>query len=295
MQAKRKKLLIFLLIPVSLLMVLFAVYCILYPFFGTAELLGNTIALFPSPYYATYGVGLLLVYYLVFLLNGDKHTNPNKKHLEIPFRALFLAITGGFLICLMWALLLARFESWQGFYVITTQFGQIKRRMSLFGALLFSPPFFQVFRVSPHLRKKMPIAYDYCIIAVYSVMGFVKLGCHAAGCCYGIHIDHILFNRDLFPVQLLEALTIFITLGFLMWYQIKAKFYIPGTAYPLGLLLYCPARFIWEYYRYHWAFDRNYIFNGLMTFWQFLSVIGFAAGAIWLGIVLWQNKKESRR
>ena len=136
--------------------------------------------------------------------------------------------------------------------------------------------------------------FDFLIIGAYTIMTFVKFGCHASGCCYGVQIDPILFSRGLFPVQLLEALSLLGGLVFLMWYQMKCKRRIVGISYPLGLLLYCPVRFVWEFFRSQEGFIRMSVFNGLMTFWQFLSVIGFVAGAIWLGIVLWQNKKENQ-
>jgi phosphatidylglycerol---prolipoprotein diacylglyceryl transferase len=71
--------------------------------------------------------------------------------------------------------------------------------------------------------------------------GIGRLGCYAAGCCFGVHVHGV----GKLPIQLMEALFLLI-LGQYLYKRVKAKtgkvFYIYFTAYPIF-------RFINEFFR----------------------------------------------
>lgn len=266
-------------------------------FYVVAPLLLLPLRIVKVLYQGSYVFGTLLLLCNIFLLNHNYRVVKEKRHFAEPAGAIWflcaIAVFGG----ILGAFLLAKYEGAYGFYSKELFLGmKITRNMSLYGAMLFLPavayPFHLMVPLSC-LRPQIKRNYDYLIIGCLSIMTFVKFGCHAAGCCAGIQIDPILFGRGLFPVQLMEALCLLAMLIFFMWYQMKCKRRILGASYPLGLLLYCPVRFVWEFFRSQQGFDRMFVFSGLMTFWQFLSVLGFVAGAIWLGLLLWQNKKKA--
>ena len=105
--------------------------------------------------------------------------------------------------------------------------------------------------VSPYLRT--------CLPALPLVHGFGRIGCHLAGCCYGIPYGGPLaviyrhttltapLDIPLFPVQLTEAVAEF-ALFFLLLY-LTLRFYGRKNLLPLYLLLYGLIRFCLEFLR----------------------------------------------
>lgn len=86
---------------------------------------------------------------------------------------------------------------------------------------------------------------------------FGRIGCFMAGCCYGIPYNgfgHVIFPSNsfappgipLFPVQLLEALCLFI-LSLVIWYL---GTYFHYSAIIIYLLVYSTLRFFIEFLRY---------------------------------------------
>lgn len=99
-----------------------------------------------------------------------------------------------------------------------------------------------------------------CIPCIPLAHGFGRIGCHFAGCCYGIPytgIFHVVYHAPsfapkeipLFPVQLLEAFLNFLIAIFLfIWMRKKGATIINIYLY---LLMYSVQRFILEeYFRY---------------------------------------------
>jgi len=71
--------------------------------------------------------------------------------------------------------------------------------------------------------------------------GFWRIACYSGGCCYGIKINSILFDR--FPVQLLESLLLFI--GYFI-----SRNHVPKSYMLAFYLLYYPGiRFFLEFLR----------------------------------------------
>lgn len=100
---------------------------------------------------------------------------------------------------------------------------------------------------------------EYCMPVIPIAHGFGRIGCHLAGCCYGIPCDMPFAkvymnsyaapnNVPLFPVQLTEAAAEFV-IAFILIIYINAK---KGKKHSLALylLMYAPVRFLLEYVRY---------------------------------------------
>lgn len=107
---------------------------------------------------------------------------------------------------------------------------------------------------------------------------FWRIGCFMAGCCYGIPYNgfgHIIFptnslapaNIPLFPVQLLEALCLFI-LSFIIYYLSKHFNYSALLTY---LLTYSILRFLIEFLRYD--SERGHLFIFSTSQWISLCII----------------------
>lgn len=77
-----------------------------------------------------------------------------------------------------------------------------------------------------------------------------KLGCFFGGCCAGMEcsfgVYNQLFQKVMFPVQLVESAFALIIFLFLLRYSKKAK---SGTVYPTYLILYSSTRFFSEFLR----------------------------------------------
>lgn len=145
--------------------------------------------------------------------------------------------------------------------------------------------------------------------------GFARIGCFLGGCCYGIesNIGFVVHDNPLlpelngirrFPVQLLESageFIIFIILQILyskIW-STKAKEAhsaashvrsLQGRLLPLYLILYTVLRFFDEFLRGDTI--RGFVFDGLLSTSQFISILLFAVGMVWL-IVSHQKKTNT--
>ena len=111
--------------------------------------------------------------------------------------------------------------------------------------------------------------------------GFGRIGCFLGGCCYGVPYDgplHVVFPEGtvapagipLFPVQLLEAVVLFLLFGVLAWLSLKKDWPYMLETY---LILYGIARFIIEFFRYD---DYRGSFGALSTS-QWVSLLTAAA------------------
>lgn len=125
-------------------------------------------------------------------------------------------------------------------------------------------------------------------LILLSVCG--KIGCHIAGCCYGIECSWGIKLPDgtrLFPVQLCEAATLFLIL--IANYFIKqTKFYRRGMDTPLVAAMYAFARFCWEFLRGYEMPGMKHFFLGI-SLWQNFCVVIFVVSVIWI-IVLYKTQ-----
>ncbi len=124
---------------------------------------------------------------------------------------------------------------------------------------------------------------DY-IYMIPLIHGFGRIGCFMAGCCYGIAYSgfgHVIFPEgsyapsgiSLFPVQLLEAVLLFIIFILLLYIRRTVRFQYMVEAY---LLLYGVVRFFLEFLRNDEI--RGYLW--LLSTSQWLSLLLIAAALL---------------
>lgn len=159
---------------------------------------------------------------------------------------------------------------------------------------------FAVFLLAGRLHKIDTKAYirKFLFVVPY-VHGFGRLGCYMAGCCYGkpwngplgvvfpeasLAPSHI----ALFPVQLVEAILLFLLAAVLMIWSGKFK----KTSVPVLIYFCCYGviRFILEYFRYDDA-ERGKFWIFSTSQWVSLGI--FAAVCIWLAVRCFMRIKYS--
>jgi phosphatidylglycerol---prolipoprotein diacylglyceryl transferase len=148
-----------------------------------------------------------------------------------------------------------------------------------------------------YMRKtRLPLAKtsDAFAPAIALGHGIGRLGCFAAGCCWGTlcdrpwsvtftdpaanHLVGVPLGVPLHPTQLYEAGAEFLIFGLLYWRI--AKPHAKGQIIALYLMLYSTARFIVEFYRNH---EQANPFGGPLDTSQWISLGLFAVGA---GLIL---------
>jgi phosphatidylglycerol:prolipoprotein diacylglycerol transferase len=133
--------------------------------------------------------------------------------------------------------------------------------------------------------------------------GIGRLGCFAAGCCWGLPTDlpwGVTFTNPvaqqlvgvplgirLHPTQLYESVAEFIIFGVLYWRI--GKPHRPGAIISLYLILYSAARFAVEFVRFH---EQPNPFGGLLNTSQYISLALMALGAAYF---VWPRKRELAR
>jgi phosphatidylglycerol:prolipoprotein diacylglycerol transferase len=117
-----------------------------------------------------------------------------------------------------------------------------------------------------------------------------RLGCFAAGCCWGVEchlpwavtftnpraneLVGVPLNRPLHPTQLYESFAEFLIFGILYW-----RFHRPhttGTIISLYLMLYSTARFVVEFFRNH---EQGNLWGTPLDTSQWISIGLFLLGA----------------
>ncbi len=122
---------------------------------------------------------------------------------------------------------------------------------------------------------------DYVVVVVPLGQAIGRLGCFAAGCCYGRPTDSWLgvvythpadestpVGVKLLPVQLFESAFCFLLFFLLLFLRLRKKTKI-GTCVLVYLFGYCSFRFINEFYRYD-AIRGNY---GRLSTSQIISLV----------------------
>lgn len=141
-------------------------------------------------------------------------------------------------------------------------------------------------------RHKLPVLQTCDVFAPGIAAGHVlgRLGCFAAGCCFGVVCDRpwaITFHNPeahdlvgvplgipLHPTQLYEALTELLIFGILYWHIRRP--HAAGETFGLYLVLYSVARFAVEFFRFH---EQALHFGLSLT--QWISLATLLAG-VWL-------------
>jgi phosphatidylglycerol:prolipoprotein diacylglycerol transferase len=120
--------------------------------------------------------------------------------------------------------------------------------------------------------------------------GIGRLGCFAAGCCWGVKttlpwavtftnpVSHDLvgvpLDVPLHPTQLYESAAEFAIFGILYWRF--GKPHATGSIISLYLMFYSAARFVVEFFRYH---EQGNLWGGPLDTSQWISIGLFALGA----------------
>ena len=159
-------------------------------------------------------------------------------------------------------------------------------------------------------KKKIPTwqAADIIVPGLALGHGFGRIGCFAAGCCYGSACGYpwgavfkntythdltgIPLNVALHPVQLYEAVLNF--LNFIVLYLVLKRKSYHGQVFSLYVINYSMIRFITEYFRGDHP-DKAFLIQGSTPFLslsypQVFCVAGFAAGVLALIVM----KKRQR-
>jgi phosphatidylglycerol:prolipoprotein diacylglycerol transferase len=144
------------------------------------------------------------------------------------------------------------------------------------------------------LRHRMPVFKTMDVFAPAIALGHAigRLGCLAAGCCFGkpttlpwgVTFTNPLayqmvgtpLNIPLHPTQIYEFLVELGNFGLLAWLFRHKKF--DGQIFGTYLFLYGIARYLLEFLR--GDADRGSVFNGLMTTTQLLSIFMVIAGGL---------------
>ena len=126
-----------------------------------------------------------------------------------------------------------------------------------------------------------------------------RLGCFAAGCCYGSPSDlpwAVMFEDHdslaplgvhLHPAQIYSVLMNIGIFGVLLFLRKRALF--TGQIFFSYLILYSTGRFIVEFFR---SDERGSVLDGLFSTSQFISVVLFAIGVALFAFFLRKAKKE---
>jgi phosphatidylglycerol---prolipoprotein diacylglyceryl transferase len=138
-------------------------------------------------------------------------------------------------------------------------------------------------------RKHLPLLPTADVYAPGLALGhgIGRLGCFAAGCCYGVrtHLPWAVtftnpdsngapLNVPIHPTQLYEALAEFMIFVILLW-RIR-KPHVNGAIISLYLILYGTARFLVEFVRFH---EQGNLFGGPLDTSQYIALVLIALGA----------------
>jgi len=133
---------------------------------------------------------------------------------------------------------------------------------------------------------------------------FGRLGCFAAGCCYGgpcqrpwavvfsdphaAEISGTPLGVPLHPVQLYEAAFNLANYAFLSWVFARRPRGAEGLVFGAYLAVYGAARFVLEYFR--GDPDRRFLFDGLLSTSQAIALVAVPAG---LALALWAWRRRT--
>lgn len=147
-----------------------------------------------------------------------------------------------------------------------------------------------------YLRKHQLPAWKVADLAAPSIAlghAFGRLGCFAAGCCYGISTDlpwgvtftdtyagtlvGVPLNIPLHPTQLYEAITNLMLFAALLWFYRRKQF--DGQVFWVYVLSYSVLRFLHEFLR---GDPRGTLFGGALSTSQFIAIL---AATVALGML----------
>ncbi len=226
---------------------------------------------------------------LIYRVLADRETVPASVQNLCLFGG-FAGLAGGYLL----AVVVQAFYNYMedGVFEITghtgaTFYGGLIGGAAVFLLIYFGVGYF-VCRKREHLRYFWRIS-DFAAAGIASAHGFGRLGCLMAGCCYGRETDSVFgiymsaLGRRVIPVQLYEAVFLFLLAAFLIFRTVRGKSY----ALPLYMVLYGVWRFAVEYLR---GDDRGATVVPFLSPSQLTAVV-LVIGA---GIVFFFERRYSR-
>jgi len=227
---------------------------------------------------------------LWFVYRQAKNFNlPASRLIDMGFYTIIIALIGAKLI-----LLIGNFSYYTRY---PKELFSLARSGGVFqGGLAFGI----VFALLYMKKHKLPVWKTADIIGPALALGhgFGRIGCFAAGCCYGRACAHpwgIAFHNDysheltgipqgtpLHPTQLYESVLNFLNFGILFFVLRRKKF--DGQVFPLYIVNYSIIRFFVEFYRGDHP-DRAYLIKNAspyssLSFPQVFCLIGLVAGLI---------------
>ncbi len=131
-----------------------------------------------------------------------------------------------------------------------TFYGGLIGGAAVFLAVYFTAGHFMFGKSREHI-KQFRIITDIAAASISVAHGFGRLGCLAAGCCYGAETDAWYgiymqsVGKTVVPIQLYEALVLFALFAFFILRALKGKTY----NLPLYMAVYGAWRFVIEYAR----------------------------------------------
>jgi phosphatidylglycerol:prolipoprotein diacylglycerol transferase len=141
-------------------------------------------------------------------------------------------------------------------------------------------------------RLRLWKVFDVYAPSIVLGLGIGRLGCFAAGCCYGKPTDSFLgvvFTHPLaqqvsgtplgiriHPTQLYESLACVLIFAVLIWRYSKKAY--DGQIFVWYLVLYAVARFFLEFLR--GDPDRGFVFGHLLSTSQFIAILAVGVAAI---------------
>ena len=172
------------------------------------------------------------------------------------------------------------------FTKVSVKYGGAESNVAIFGAVMFVP--FYIIGAALLAGKPWRNVMDLMAPGGFMILACAKFGCFIYGCCPGIECEfgvyNYIYDKVMFPSQILESTTMCMVVAFCFWYSLRYKKRVPGKAYPLTIMIYSVVRFGWEFLRYYEIPEMSNMFLG-MTFWQLWCIVTFAIGIVWLLIM----------
>jgi phosphatidylglycerol:prolipoprotein diacylglycerol transferase len=240
------------------------------------ELVGRTVG--PLTLH-TYGVLLALAFVAGLWIASRQGRKEGFDGARIADMAVYVLIAG-----LLGAKLLLLVVEWQNYTSNPRElFSLVQSGGVFYGGLLGAIPVALWYMRRHHL----PIWKTADALAPAVILGQAigRLGCFAAGCCYGraANVPWAVTFRDpytlrqvgtpldvpLHPSQLYESFAAFVIFGILMWMASRKKFH--GQVLMAYLGLYAIVRFVLEYFRGDTA--RGTVFAGALSTSQFIAIL----------------------
>lgn len=260
------------------------------------------------PYTVLFGISLyeicLVVGLVAALFLGDSMGMKRGLSVALQKTLIFsalIAMLGGF----FGAILFQAFYNYlaTGIFTINATTGMTFYGGLLFGAGLFLAGWFGLGRIlckSNEPIEKFGVVADIAACVIPMAHGFGRIGCFFAGCChgavtdawYGVRMHTEKGWQTVVPIQLFEAIFLFIVSAVLFWIffrNLKEK-----KEFPL-LPIYCMAYGIWRFcIEYARADDRGATVVSFLTPSQLIAILLFVTGIVWLCLWYFKNFKKKK-